>query len=417
MTSATGPFLALLFSFLFLFSFAQEEQLITGKVTDAESGAPLAFASVSLKNHPLGTACDENGVFHFRLRETLMKDTLIISFIGYHTRETDFSKVSDTLRIRMSRNAVELGEVVVYPLSPTDYIKRALEQLHTNYPVQPFETIAYYREKLTENGNFLEEDEGMFKTYYPSYQDTIPNQYQLLLHRKTKDIRELEFMKKQRRKSYEKSLEKAEKKNDTAEVTMAGSNLKNIFSGPDMILSLSLMNGRPPFLDSNKFREFRYHFGAGTVYQGRELIVIHFKSKGKIAHARVAGKIMLDINTYAFVAVDYSGEYVIPILLRPILFVAGVSIKDPSFHIQTLYEPYEDKWYPKKLHWDLQAQFTKKYLFSKNEHSFFEVGQLYVINEVKTENVSPIPEKKRFIPSKDMEEQVHPEAGIKWTAE
>ncbi len=101
----------LVFSLLFSF-FASAQTKVGGIVLD-DSGAPVAFANIVFKNSSEGTITNDNGRFYFESDEDY--DTIVVSFIGYETRELVLdSKVNYDLEIVLSEAAEQLGEVVVY---------------------------------------------------------------------------------------------------------------------------------------------------------------------------------------------------------------------------------------------------------------------------------------------------------------
>src|SRR5690606_24627726 len=99
------------FAMLVLFSgaLAQETgRTITGTVLNA-SGLPLAGATVSFKDD--ANAVTTNAEGKFSLPQVSGKTTLVISYVGYITREVAVG--SGTLEIRLSENPSELSNVVV----------------------------------------------------------------------------------------------------------------------------------------------------------------------------------------------------------------------------------------------------------------------------------------------------------------
>lgn len=390
---------------------AQPIITIKGIVSDIETREGLPFASVGIREHSIGTATDADGFFIFSFPETYKNDTLVFSFIGY---ETVTSAISDSLIIMMKKNAVQLHEVMVYPLDPTGYLKQARKQIPENYPIEPFQTIAWYKELLSENGKVLEGKEGIFKSYYPSYQDTVRNDHQLMLYRKANEISKLSFMEKERTRSYEREKKRAEKKQDTTDLVKAGTDFSKMFRGPEMVLSIDLLKQNEPFLDSTQFKKFEYFFKPPSVYNNRDLIVIGFKSKRKVDDMRISGEILLDAVSLAIVAINYDGELSLPLLIRPVLLALGIKVVDPVFEKRILYEPIGDKWYPKKLHWNMRTGIAKKRWFSPDDYADFAIGQVFVINQVDISGISPIAETKKFDYRKKMEEQVFPEEGIYW---
>jgi hypothetical protein len=381
-----------------------------GTVYDKEHNKALPYCSIGLKNHALGTVSNEQGQFHFTIPKNIENDTIVVSFIGYSTFLLPLKEIKDTLTVFLQPLAFQLEEVTVYPLSPTDYIKLAVQQAAVNYPTAPFGTLGLYSEKLTENGTFLKGEEAVIKSFYPNYQDTSKNQHQVVLHRGVKDPAELAFMKRQR----EKKLEKAIKKQDTAAINELDFNLDEVFGGPEMVLALDLMKSKDPFLDSTQFKYFDFRFGKASNYEGRELICIEFSSKKTLEHFKGEGSLLLDSETKAIVVLKNRGHLIIPLWFKPILFAMGLGIQQPEFEKEVHYQLFKSKWYPKNFRWHFSTRLTKRYLFKDNERSFFEIGQGFVINEILPELNTPIPAVKRFRYKKKLSEQVFPEKGIGW---
>lgn len=68
---------------------------ISGQITDKETGDPLAFATVSIKEKPIGIVTNPEGKFGFLIPEEFKDDTLYVSMLGYQNYEVDLSKLSD----------------------------------------------------------------------------------------------------------------------------------------------------------------------------------------------------------------------------------------------------------------------------------------------------------------------------------
>lgn len=82
---------------------------ITGKITDPE-GKPLEGVSITVKGSSAGTATDAAG--HFRLSVPDNASVLVVSFLGYSTREVSIANKS-VVNIAMQSEASALGDVIV----------------------------------------------------------------------------------------------------------------------------------------------------------------------------------------------------------------------------------------------------------------------------------------------------------------
>lgn len=102
----------LLFSFLILGASVFSQTKVSGVIKDA-TGYPVAFANVLFKDSQEGTISDENGRYYLESNKTFK--TVIISFLGYETKEVDLTQRSTyNMEIVLEESASALDEVVVY---------------------------------------------------------------------------------------------------------------------------------------------------------------------------------------------------------------------------------------------------------------------------------------------------------------
>ena len=93
--------------------------VLVGRVIDMNK-EPLPGVTVRLESTNMGTATNFDGVFSFRL--PVVNGKLILSFVGYKTKEVEFKLPSDTLKIVMEEEVKNVEEVVV-----TGYFTKAKE--------------------------------------------------------------------------------------------------------------------------------------------------------------------------------------------------------------------------------------------------------------------------------------------------
>lgn len=87
-----------------------QKRLVTGVVTEKETGDFLPGATISIKGSSKGSMTDINGKYSIEINSD--NDILIFSFIGKKTEERSVRGVN-TLDVVMEDNATALGEVVV----------------------------------------------------------------------------------------------------------------------------------------------------------------------------------------------------------------------------------------------------------------------------------------------------------------
>lgn len=108
--------------FLSAFSYAQESSSIHGIVLDFESNnAPLTFAKITIKETGAKVLSNDKGFFKF---ENLKSGeyTLVISFIGYETKEAKIkvtSSNSNPIELVLQQTTISLEDLVA-TLANTD---------------------------------------------------------------------------------------------------------------------------------------------------------------------------------------------------------------------------------------------------------------------------------------------------------
>ena len=83
---------------------------ITGTIVD-ETNQPLPGASVLVKGTTNGTSTDFNGKFTLQAKSN--SGVLVVSFIGYKSKEANFSSSNNSLTVKLAEDAGSLDEIVV----------------------------------------------------------------------------------------------------------------------------------------------------------------------------------------------------------------------------------------------------------------------------------------------------------------
>ena len=390
---------------------AQDKLLISGNIIDVVTKEPLPYVTLSLKKQLIGVVTNEEGKFDLYIPKEAGNDTLLVNYLGYKHVLIHVPEIKTPITIQLEQTIVQLEEIVVRPWSPENYIQMAMRKLKENYSGEPFQTEAYYREKILENKNLIKCDEGVFRTFCLNYLDTIRPQNQLLLFRQADNPQKITFMsREQKKKEIKDSVRTANGEENNVNIDLGES-----FGGPEDILKIGVIGRNPEdFLDSTQFKSYKYSFSKSSSYNTGEVLVIDFASKGKVNYKREAGKIYIDLASLAIVKIECKGNFIIPAIVKPILFFLSFSIKNPTYEKTTEFQKANGKWYPKNIQNNIDLKLSNKHLFRKDERSDFEIEQFFTVNELKTENPQQIPETKRFVAKKEMEKQVFNDGGLTW---
>ena len=87
-----------------------KDRVVTGTVVDAVEGTPLIGANVMIKGMKTGVITDLNGNYSVKVSNS--KDVLVVSYIGYKTREVPVEDLA-VINIKLSSNNEILDEVIV----------------------------------------------------------------------------------------------------------------------------------------------------------------------------------------------------------------------------------------------------------------------------------------------------------------
>jgi TonB-linked SusC/RagA family outer membrane protein len=101
---------ACLIFFGFVLTVNAQEIKVSGKITDRKDGSEIPGANIRIKNTNKGVVTDVNGDFDLLVDSS--QDTLVISFIGYATKEVAVGARS-IVNVQLDPEANELKEVVV----------------------------------------------------------------------------------------------------------------------------------------------------------------------------------------------------------------------------------------------------------------------------------------------------------------
>ena len=313
---------------------------------DAASKEPLPFATIGFRNVNIGTVSDSEGEFTIRFDSQYEEDQITVSYIGYE----DYSFIANTseaIEIYLKQASFQLQEVVVHSQSPEEFLKKVIRRIPENNLDVPFQTVSYYKERMDENEIPVKFTEAVFMSYqHPYYMDST-NQHQLVLHRELAEA-ELQFMREKAEKRKARKQRKAEKKGESFDEDGDYSVVQSSFGGPEAILKDDPVRSLNDFMDSTRFKKFRYEFAKSTTYNGNPVEVISFKSKGTVDNTKYSGLIYVDKASLAIIKIDQKGKIIVPLAIKPILYALGFSISGGEFQSAYKYKSFQGKWYPEK---------------------------------------------------------------------
>ena len=105
--------IAVIFLCFLLSPYASAQNIISGKVTDGDTGEGMPFVNVYFQNTTIGTSTDFDGYYKLPIPKNLSSDSLIASYIGYKPKVKSFLNKAQTINFQLLPDAQTLQEVVV----------------------------------------------------------------------------------------------------------------------------------------------------------------------------------------------------------------------------------------------------------------------------------------------------------------
>lgn len=167
--------LCLLFiHFLFSFEvFAQGVFTVAGRVQDAETNEPIAYATVAIENVSFGTITNLAGEFDFHVPDVFKDRIMVISSLGYVDYKVELNKLelNNIVVLSLQPSKILLDEVLISEdLTAGDLLRIAIFKIDRNYPMFPVEMNGFYRETKTVNGDYVSLLEAAVRIFDKNYQ-------------------------------------------------------------------------------------------------------------------------------------------------------------------------------------------------------------------------------------------------------
>lgn len=174
----------------------QESGFINGRIIHFKDKTPIPFATLIIKNRAKGLISNIDGGFKVPY-ELYKKDTLVISSIGYSSKEIPLSSLpTDIINLIILEEKTEiLDEVIIVGKrkkkkrrSAKEIINIAINKIPKNYPYSPFSYIGYYRDYQLKNGEYLNLNEALMEVFDPGFGTSDLNKTQTRIYHYKKNL-------------------------------------------------------------------------------------------------------------------------------------------------------------------------------------------------------------------------------------
>jgi hypothetical protein len=267
------PVLYLYFGALSLM--AQNRITISGILQDSETEEPLIFATIGVRNRPIGTISNASGAFDFHIdQRDLEQGDIVISMLGYETLSLKISQleIDKPVTFHLKKVPKILNEVIIIDsLTSTEILEIAINKIPINYATAPFMLDGFYRDLKRVNGTYISLLESALHIFDNNYEEP----------RNPRKLREkVELVQVRKSLGYDHELAKHFDQDNLLE-EMLIQNIVRYYGFPNLSNNDDKISRLPR-----------------TVYNGRDVYVLKYR------HSNERLKIFIETGSYAIVRIE-----------------------------------------------------------------------------------------------------------------
>lgn len=249
-----------------------------GEVMDAQTKAPLVFATVSLEDSNISTVTNTEGDFLLKIPEGTTSGNVLVSFLGYKTKLIPLNQLKPSKnRIYLDVSVTQLAEVnVSIPKSAESLVREALSRKGEKYFDDPTVMTAFYRETIKKRRKNVSLSEAVVNIYKAPYTSARRDAVQLYRARKSTDYSKL----------------------DTLALKLQG--------GPFNALFVDIMKYPEYIFTNDNISDYRYSFDRSTRINDKLIYVVNFEQRSDITDPLYRGKLFIDADKKILTSAIYS---------------------------------------------------------------------------------------------------------------
>ena len=168
---------------------------ISGKLIEEKKGEPVPYATISILNRPIGTISNTDGEFLLKVHPDFIRDTVIISSMGFSQIVLPAYKMMDEDIFIMKPVSIRIKEVKVTAISPENLLRNIRNNLKTNYEDNSDLMTAFYRETVQQDGSYVSASEAVIDILKAPYGNINKSDLvRLIKGRRSPDVKPLSWI-------------------------------------------------------------------------------------------------------------------------------------------------------------------------------------------------------------------------------
>jgi hypothetical protein len=293
-----------------------------GKVIDAETGAPLVFASVAVKESNVATITNIDGEFIIKIGETETSKNLEITFLGYKNKVVPLSELKENgvkNTIALTTAPIPIREIIVRPLDPEEIVRNAISKFNKNYVNEANLMTAFYRETIRKNKTYVSIGEAVVEIFKAPYVNDLRfDGAKIYKGRKGSDVQKMDTI------------------------------LFKLQGGPVSVLQLDIVKNTESVLTLDAINNYDYSLNGVVEIDNKPHYIIHFMQKPSVENPLFMGNFYIEIDSYALSEAEFGfnledKEAAASIFIRkkPL----GMEVTPEIATYRTKYREQDGKWY------------------------------------------------------------------------
>lgn len=269
---------------ILIFSHQLESQEIqnyrefSGTILSLNTDKPLDAASLIIKNTNISSISNAEGAFILKVPETEISNSIVISFLGYSSKEVQISTLSEKdNRILLAPKITYLTDINLLSFQDPEQLVRAVfDKKKENNPTEPVDMTAFYRETIKRRNRNVSLTEAVINLYKQSYVSAKRDIVVVNKARKSTDYRRL----------------------DTIGFKLQG--------GPFSTLFLDIMKYPEYIFTAASIGNYSFNFEPPTAVNGKTVYVVSFEQHKDIRGPLYKGVLYIDAESLALTNADYN---------------------------------------------------------------------------------------------------------------
>ena len=340
---------------------------LSGKVIEEKRDKPIPYATVSVLNKPIGTISNMDGDFLLKLHPDNIRDTVVISCIGFAQIVLPAYELLDEDLFVMQAIAIKIREVRVTSTTPENILQKIRTNREKNYSTETQLLNAFYRETVKQDGDYISVSEAVIDILKAPYNNSLRNDLvRLVKGRKSPNVQPFRWL-----------------------------NFK-LQGGPFTIVQLDVIKTVESFINEQFQHQYKYEISRVIWYNEEPVYVLGFVPVSEKVFPGFIGEMYVHRETFAIVHASFrfnrgSLKEATNIMIKK--KPRGVTVRPSYVQYSVNYQQFQGKWYLSTA--QASVKFKIKSKQDKSNSEFHSVSDLLITN-IQPSELRRFPGNERF---------------------